>query len=91
MQKHIEKCVVQSGGECNEVKKRSGVKVFYRVGDNERFIKWHSSPSSSKVVKYRTSDLNRLSRELGIEKEWNDYKNKNSISFTGSLIGDLFK
>ena len=88
MQKHIDKCVVQSGGKCKEVKKRSGLKVIYQVGDNERSLKWHASPSSSNVVKYRTSDLNRLSRELGIEKEWEDYKNENTISFIGNLIED---
>jgi len=79
MQKHWRKCVEQTEGEINTVQTGSGTKDQYIVGNKKCSYVWHSSPSTSNVVKYKMSDLNRMSRQLGINKEWGDYKNENTI------------
>ena len=88
MQTHFRKFVVITGGEYTETCRRSGIKDTYIIGKNKVSHKWHSSPSSSNVVKYKHSDLNRMSRTLGIESEWHTYKKDNTICMLNSPIGD---
>lgn len=90
MQKHYRRFVVNNEGSYEVTKKRSGLKDTYIIGENKVAYKWHFSPSSSNVVKYKHSDLNRMSRVLGVEAEWDEYKNENTIYMHG-LIEDLTK
>lgn len=91
MRKHYRKFVEKCGGTYIIIGKRSGMKDIYIIGPKKRSHKWHSSPSTSNVVNCKNSDLNRMSRELGVETEWRDYKNENTISMSAGSFGIMFK
>jgi hypothetical protein len=90
MKKHYRKFIEKCDGEFKIIKGRGGTKDQYTVGSYKCSHKWHSSPSSSNVVKFKISDLNRLSRELGVEKQWQDYKDENTIYMCSTQIADAF-
>lgn len=91
MRKHFNGFVYDNGVERNTIKNKSNIKDTYRIGDKEVMYNWHYTYSSGNIVTYIRSDLKKMSYKLGINEEWREYINENTISMHCGLIGDLMK
>ena len=95
--KHLDKMrdefrnrVVFNGGYYITVRSKYGIKDTYIVENRRVSIMWHSTPSAGNVLKFRRSDLNRLSRKLGIDEDWKQYSNENTIHMMPGFMSDTF-